>query len=88
MDLPMDQVLLKIHEDYGGICGIMEMDKPFCVSLPPLSPTLTFSSLSLSLSLYIYIYIYIYVCVCVCVCEGSRKNIIQIGEYIMMWSRR
>ena len=20
--------------------------------------------------------------------EGSRKNIIQIGEYIMMWSRR
>ena len=25
------------------------------------------------------------VCVCVCVCEGSRKNIIQIGEYIMIW---
>ena len=27
---------------------------------------------------YMYIYIYIYVC------EGSRKNIIQIGEYIMI----
>ena len=33
---------------------------------------------ALSFSLYIYIYIYIYIY------EGIRKNIIQIGEYIMM----
>ena len=38
------------------------------------------ASLSLQSSKYIYIYIYIY--------EGSRKNLIQIGEFIMVQSRR